>query len=92
MILTYIYDRMILSVKGGIIMLSSKTKIIKRIIVIMLTIFIVMGSAILGYNLTNRYKSTIVNAYNDFLDNISGKLNNFQNEILNETQNNTTDS
>lgn len=68
-------------------MLNSKYIIIKRTVFIILAILLVIGAASAGYTLTQRYKGTITAAYNDFLDNISGKITNFQNEILSETSN-----
>lgn len=66
-------------------MLKSKEAIVKRIIFIILAILLVIGAASAGYTLTQRYKGTITTAYNDFLDNISGKIANFQDDILRET-------
>ena len=66
-------------------MLKSKKSVAKRIVFIILAILLVIGAASAGYALTQRYKGTITTAYNDFLDNISGKIANFQDDILRET-------
>lgn len=66
-------------------MLNSKSTVIKRIFFIILSILLVTGAAGVGYTLTQRYKGTIIEAYDDFLDSISVKINSFGSEILNET-------
>lgn len=57
-------------------------KILKYIILIICTALLVVGAGSTGYYLTQRYKSTITNTYNDLVNNVTGKINNIEDEIL----------
>ena len=57
-------------------------RILKYIILIICTALLVVGAGSTGYYLTQRYKSTITNTYNDLVSNITGKINNIEDEIL----------
>lgn len=59
-------------------------RILKYIILIICTALLVVGAGSTGYYLTQRYKSTITNTYNDFINNVAGKINNIEDEILDE--------
>ena len=65
-------------------MRSEKTykKILRYIIVIICISLLTLGAGSTGYYLAQRYKSTITDTYHDLLNSITGKIDNFENEIL----------
>lgn len=66
---------------------KSVLRVLKYLFLTAMTIFMVIGALKTGYILTQRYKNTITSAYDNLLDNISSKLDSFQNNILDETSN-----
>ncbi|MDD6488884.1 MAG: hypothetical protein PUG48_03585 [Clostridia bacterium] len=59
-------------------------KILKYIIMLIFVALLVVGSGSMGYNLARRYKSTITNTYNDFVNNITSKIDNIGDDILDD--------
>lgn len=57
-------------------------KILKYVILIICIALLVVGAGSTGYYLTQRYKSTITNTYNDLVNNVTGKINNIEDNIL----------
>ena len=60
-------------------------KILKYIIIILCISLLTIGAGSTGYYLTQRYKTTITDTYNDLVNNVTGKINNIENNILDNT-------
>lgn len=57
-------------------------KILKYIILIVCISLLTVGAGSAGYHLAQRYKSTITDTYNDLVNNVTGKINNIEDNIL----------
>lgn len=54
----------------------------KYIILIVCISLLTVGAGSAGYHLAQRYKSTITDTYNDLVNNVTGKINNIEDNIL----------